>query len=131
MLNKLKFRVWCHRIKHFTNVPFLDSTGRQLLWLHAGNKIEITNLDDESEYAVQFSYGVLDKNNEEIFEGDFIQYTHFNQKGYINTIVKVPPIICFHWFNNLQEMSLMENSCDIKVIGNIFQNPELKVLCRK
>lgn len=125
-MNKLKFRVWCHRIKRFTNVPFLNSTGRQLLWLHSGNKIELTNLDDESEYTLQLSSGLFDKNGVEIFEGDYIRYTPVNAEDLKGLVVQVPALSLFGWFCELEFMLTAENKCDIEVVGNIFQNKELE-----
>ena len=69
-----------------------------------------------------------DNNWKEIYEGDVIRYTSFGLKEYENTIVEVPELTAYHWFDELSQMLDKEQyptQCDIEVIGNIFEHPQL------
>ena len=84
------------------------------------------NIEGRNEVIlVQFT-GLKDKNNKDIYEGDIISYTPFNAKGYEHSRGMVPDITAFHWFEELELMLTQHpNKCEIEVIGNIFENPEL------
>lgn len=114
---EIKFRVWLPDDKRFREVEYIPTMG--FTWANAGTGIEIGEL-----YPQQYT-GLKDINKKEIYEGDIIKYTPFNQQDYKNTIAKVPGLRAFHWFEELEEMLEETNKCDIEVIGNIFDNPEL------
>jgi len=122
-MNK-KVRVWCPTSKHFSTMPWLSCDGLQLKWEHTGNVETLTDIRFDT-YVIQHFTGLLDKKNVEIYEGDIISYTPFNQQDYKNTIVEVPQLDKFHWFAELQEMLLENNKCDIQIIGNIFETPDI------
>jgi uncharacterized phage protein (TIGR01671 family) len=127
MNRNIKFRVWCNTTKHFTDIPFYSCGGGQILWHHTGDQITISNIDD-GDYVIQQYTGLKGKNGKEIYEGDIISYWPSCAKGYNNTIVKVPELTAFHWFAELEMMldkSEYPNQCEIEVIGNIFENPNL------
>lgn len=124
MKRTIKFRVWSPTIKQFTTHPYLSCDGLQLIWHHTGKQWSFTDIRFDT-YVIQQFTGLLDKNGKEIYEGDIISYTPFNQEDYKNTTVSVPYLNNFHWFQELEEMLFEKNKCDILVIGNIFENPEL------
>jgi uncharacterized phage protein (TIGR01671 family) len=121
MNENIKFRVWDKNEKKFLTYPcyFNHLDFNEFTCFERYFK-----LDEDGCFIQQFT-GLKDKNEKEIYEGDIIKYTPFNQKDYKDTIVNVPDLISFHWFAELQEMLQESNKCEIEVIGNIFKNPEL------
>ncbi len=93
--------------------------------MHFDNEFAMRARRHPEYYTVQQYTGVKDRNGREIYEGDIIEYTPFNQQDYRGTRSKVPTLESFHWFSELADMLEMDASCDIQVIGNIFENPEL------
>ena len=122
-----KFRVWCETIKMFTDGGFYVCSGGQLLWLHTGNQISISNLDD-GEYCIQQFTGWLDKNNKEIYEGDIVKIRYkMDEHGEFEEEISevtfedgafgIKSDCFFNWS--------FASNFSIEVIGNIFENKEL------
>lgn len=116
MMDRLKFRVW-NKKKTTYDVP--DYASRYLIDEDGDLCISI-EYDGESyvnmkDYIVQQCTGLKDKNDNLIYEGDIVE----NWSG-------SEPVI---WDNEFKvehdsaRFSIMHD--DYKVIGNIFENPEL------
>jgi uncharacterized phage protein (TIGR01671 family) len=128
MNREIKFRVWCKRTKHFTNIPFYSCNGRQLLWHHTGNEISISNLDNQDGYVVQQYTGLKDRNGKEIYEGDILSlYDELHVvswdglMGWWGLLTKRQVIDKEH--NTIVTTSKWDRFSEI--VGNIFENPEL------
>ena len=109
-MREIKFRVW-------------DKNKKQMFYPDDfGNKIKLPGEDVNKKYSIYMQYtGLKDKNDKEIYEGDIIE---FNNK--LKLIV--------YWDNggfalknltNTAEIPLVDIIRPIKVLGNIYENPEL------
>lgn len=117
---ELKFRAWSTKHKKFLTIGFHiigETTLFDLLNQHRLEELDTIEI-------TQFT-GLKDNKGVEIYEGDIISYTPFNQQDYKNTIVEVLTLDAFHWFQDLEEMLNESNKCDVEVIGNIFENKDL------
>lgn len=109
----IKFRMWDTRMKRF----FMD-----------GGFVDGQLNEELSKWPESFVYqqftGLIDSNGKEVYEGDIVKYEIWrgpsNQHlgGWIEK-----QILEIKWFNyGFWTLQRFEN---IKVIGNIFENPEL------
>ena len=126
MINrKIKFRAYLKNEKKMIDVKSID-------WDENGNLISI-NYPEGKDYfgykeddIVLMQYtGVRDKNGEEIYEGDIVEWLRakFEIKWLLSSFC-----ICNRKIGNLA-LEIGVNQCGIQnrliVIGNIYENPEL------
>ena len=109
MNRTIKFRYWDKINKNWTYL-FLEKGGVRFLYPNTGGS------DENLEYWQQFT-GLLDKNGKEIYCGDILGYG--KAKSEVRYDEK-EAIYCDIF--GLRFASLAEES---KVIGNIYENPEL------
>lgn len=81
-------------------------------------------LDDEGGiYEISEFIGLLDRNGKEIFEGDIV-INHSD--GEYSFVVEWGELGCdYHGGIGYAMGSENPSKCDIEIIGNIYQNPEL------
>lgn len=83
-----------------------------------------TNLKID-EIELMQSTGLFDKNGQEIFEGDIFGT---KKDGLLNGIIEYREDLGM-WTNNLIRYNNFERLCNVasdrKIIGNVYQNPEL------
>lgn len=106
-MREFKFRIWAHHQKKF--IYFNLESARNLSF-----PLEVWGV-------VQQFTGLFDKNQKEIFEGDIIQLDEiigdvFYQNGAVNIRLEE---------NQGRNHLGQERAKRFKVIGNIFENPEL------
>lgn len=119
-MRNLKLRVWCKGTNHFTDSPFYACAGNQLLWLHSGNQLTITNLDDESEYVVQQFTGLKDRAGLDIYEGDILER---DNTDYLYKCEYSEPEAAYMLRDqdNDGALYLADFVKNLKVVGNIFE----------
>ena len=126
MINrKIKFRAYLKNEKKIIDVKSID-------WGENGNLISINYPEGkdyfgyENDDIILMQYtGVRDKNGEEIYEGDIVEWlsAKFEIKKLLSGFC-----ICNRKIGNLA-LEIGVNQCGIQnrliVIGNIYENPEL------
>ena len=116
-MRSLKFRAWDKDLEHW--VEDIDLTFG-LVRETQSKVFMITNKSlpyDEmgTRYVLQQYTGLDDKQGKEIYEGDIVQHDD-------GDICEVEPIIPI---SNIKDDLISWANIDYKVIGNIYENPEL------
>ena len=108
----LKFRVWDKRQKKFNYFNLLD---------------DFSSVSVKNQTIQQFT-GLLDKNKREIFEGDIVKCDAYDKyKGVIKHITGSYIVSSIEKSFKLQarfdELSHINTTSNVEIIGNIFENP--------
>lgn len=125
---EIKFRVWdkyCKRM-HICGENTHDS-----MWFDENNLAQYCNLqngegssnDNDGAYELMQYTGLNDKNGKEIYEGDIIEFNPFMKYEIGVVDFSEGGFTANEWF--LQSALTNGNEFDGKVIGNIYNNPEL------
>ncbi len=118
-MRAIKFRAWDKDLKCWYNdfchlVICLD-----------GTPINMQNGESLSTYELSQFTGLRDKNGKEIFEGDIVSLGCYGEaKGYPAQVVFQSGCFTFDCIDGSGWMTWVEVD-EIKVIGNIYENPEL------
>ena len=93
-------------------------------WDHTGNVSTTTDVRF-AEYVIQQYTGLKDENGVEIYEGDIVKaYSEdFENENFIGKVIFDKG--CFLTWINKNDIRGVWSGDDIKVIGNLFENPEL------
>lgn len=119
---KEDFRVWAK----LTNVMLSDYLGfsfenDKLLIEAFEYDVSIMKEVDLQGYVVMWYSGTKDSDNKKIYEGDlvlheYIAYKENNEAFYKSEIIEI---------FNINDLPFNELSLEYKVIGNIYENPEI------
>ena len=138
MTRELKFRAWDNYSKSFVEddeyLIGLDGKFYKMDFYSGIENYEDGNLifNELDNITLSQFTGLKDKNGKEIFEGDLLQYDGYNFK-----LINKEKIYQVRYDDNLAQYYAynLENSFDTflvvrawkesKIIGNIYQNPEL------
>lgn len=117
-----KYRVWDKELRTMLDVSLIDFKKGVLVGEHW--EFGETNFMSFDEIVIMQTTGLLDKNGKEIFEGDILG----TKDGLRNGIVEYNRDLGM-WTNSLLRYQNFERLCvvhrDRKIIGNIYENPEL------
>lgn len=124
-MREQKFRVWdiereCYLDE--TELAGITPDGKYVLYIEEN---EISRLEIEGDYIVEFSTGLRDKNGKEIYEGYIVDVSSvFTSPKHM--LVKFDERSCgFVPFVNGCGDCYFPSGHDVEVIGNIHENPEL------
>ena len=129
MNREIAFRVWDGRIKNWIHLPGdeVNLFGESIL---LGSFMYGTSLDDLNYCQALQNSGLNDKDGYEIYEGDILNIQTEDNPEDLQWELGVVEFLngCF-WlggkFNQPLYELLSNNVIDGKIIGNIFDNPEL------
>jgi uncharacterized phage protein (TIGR01671 family) len=151
-MREIKYRAWNKKLEFMEDVMSLDFEEGIVTWNDSGS----SNHKWEDCILMQYT-GLRDKNDKEIYEGDIVQALYGEQDQPLNHLSKILGKVTWHRFgfyfefgigilNNyksLNDVDGLKEICwreeyprigdaffrikDIKVIGNVYANPELLV----
>ena len=118
-----KFRAWTEegKVMYYDVYPFKDDT-----LLLSYDEISFDEVP-ASDFILMQSTGLIDKNGEEIFEGDvLLTYDDELAKVYWDDVLAGWFVDFIYKTAELSEVADLQSSRSIcKIIGNIYENPEL------
>ena len=126
-----KFRVWDKLAERFIR-PDKGFQGHYTLDLN-GCFYDLGNGSGGDEYVVQQYIGLLDNHGKEIYEGDIVTFKPKSDKPPFWEVKYDFGLAMFCLYNRKKERYFEYDSCirghicgdDVRIIGNIFENPEL------
>ncbi len=121
-IREIKFRAWDKRTKKvLTKNAIIGMKGEVYLNVD-GNLFEYK--DDRDRIVLMQFTGLKDKNGKEIFEGDIVEFINSISKG--KRIVSIDFRNGQYWLIEMGgALTLLNPAQELKVIGNIYENPEL------
>lgn len=125
-----KFRAWDKRFSEFVEDFFVSEDGKIYKKTKDTGYGFAISRETSNKIILMQSTGLKDKNGQEIFEGDIVQFEDCYEVSdflYINTGIIEWCQGGFHVTNRdsvLMEDLLDGDSLDITIIGNIYENPE-------
>ena len=123
-MRDIRFRAWFNHKPTWCNRMFYSSEEPSTI----GDWFSEVLIEQDNAILMQY-IGLKDKNNKEIYEGDIIKYFHGGLKKLINAKVIWYKEWCGFAFETRFDSGgglISHLSEKYKIIGNIYENPELK-----
>jgi len=122
-MTELKFRIWDSDNRVFTYLDF-SNLERTISILNSYSNYFSSHYLEDNQY-IQFSVGLKDKKDKEIYVGDIIKFK--TTSGYNNFTVEYLENYAQYWGRVYGGfcLTLYDLKRTGEVIGNIFENPEL------
>jgi len=131
-MKEIKFRAWDKTLRLMGNVDVLewnvgrknDGSDKELIYIRANKptqyEMQTGSGKHLKEYVLMQYTGLKDKNGKEIYEGDIVINGDFVPDAYAWNEWKRQVV-----YDNEQTMFTGLDGERIKIIGNIYENPEL------
>lgn len=122
-MTPIKFRAWDKKNKRMFQVNDINGMMQNTYYMNKQGNIEC--YEDEAE-LMQFT-GLKDKNGKEIYEGDVVKHNYYGighveyREGHF-AVVDIRGGEKYQSYTKMR-LNAMKKTC--KVIGNIYENPEL------
>ena len=122
-----KFRAWHKPMQRMSEVLAISYERQKVKIRHLRGTTHMTVPFDD--VVLMQSTGIVDKNGQEIFEFDIVEWEHKDTGQLVRGIVKYDTELGF-WgmtdvrFNDLTPIGYLANQ-KVTVLGNIYQNKEL------
>lgn len=129
-MREIAFRVWDIKNKRMNNGGFWVGAGNGLIALVQDVNEDVFSgvLQREKDFILMQFTGLKDKNSKEIYEGDVLQYTWYEDKGQYGVTHDEQMVITFDAgsfsIGRLTDAYQFDPT-DWLVVGNIHENPEL------
>lgn len=123
----LRFRIWSKSDK-----KYLENQESFIIDLisDSNGKVMEYKENDQANFVFQQSTGMITEDEQEIFEGDIVEFIWAGSKrlaqikyklgAYMAEHIEPTCTMSFHW---LHAMAMFD--CPVKIVGNIKENPEL------
>lgn len=131
----IDFRAWSHRYKKMFDVTHLDMSSSEVMTGYVdfeGNEGDIWDaMFDGKDFTLMQFTGMLDKDGKRIYEGDIVSYREkTNEHGdaqHLIAWVQYNSVACAFGIGRSEVWNFFYDFglTDVKVIGNIYENPEL------
>jgi uncharacterized phage protein (TIGR01671 family) len=137
-MRQLKFRIWDKLQKQYT---YSTDWAARHYWITLSGQVQnMQNGAGSPELVIQQWTGLQDKDGKEIYEGDLVKTENADRKNYDERFLSVNSEVYYNkntasfrtnWTNApktiylVGELALPYSGATNKVVGNIFQNPEL------
>ncbi|WP_373394254.1 YopX family protein [Lactiplantibacillus plantarum] len=124
----IKFRAWNQIDSEYINeINAVMSLDGSHIWWDINDSGEMKYEDDQDNYKLEQFTGLKDVNGKEIYEGDIIKSSYKYAQPKVSQIIIEDgnSYILGEDLATGNEMLVSDHISEIKVIGNVHENPEL------
>ncbi|QBZ22866.1 hypothetical protein D9752_05120 [Lactiplantibacillus plantarum] len=128
MATMIKFRAWNQIDSEYINeINAVMSLDGSHIWWDINDSGEMKYEDDQDNYKLEQFTGLKDVNGKEIYEGDIIKSSYKYAQPKVSQIIIEDgnSYILGEDLATGNEMLVSDHISEIKVIGNVHENPEL------
>ena len=134
MTREIKFKVWCKEYEQFIQFNKMGFLEDGSLWYVQGvdedeKETDPPYFENQNDWELMQYTGLKDSDEKEIYEGDILSFTTeiYYDGVYLETyhIEKVEFDEGSYWAHGHWLTEIIANDYGVKVIGNIYENPEL------
>lgn len=124
-MTKYKFRVWDKEDKRFIQPGKLDKIDKIIYYLNFSSEWElIGDYKNKTKIILQMNTGLIDLTGKKIYEGDLVDY--WDDDGYYRVVFNNGRFLMEREDESgIGDFDLGKNQSKVRVVGNIFENPEL------